>query len=182
MDRVTTCWVRGLSVAIAVLFAGGAGPAEAGLRYTTVFKSHPVYGTTPRTIVQYMNSHPIPDPDDGAALANITHKHTLSVTTQASGGGCAVKDLTFTWNFVITLPKAMERAKMSSSTVGMWNEFVAKAKWHELRRREIFLACGASFVPAAEKLTAPTCWGLKAGGRRLHRCKPTLGAETTARY
>ena len=162
----TKQWVQGLAVAIAVLFAASGRPAEAGLRYTTVFKSHPVYGTTPKSIVQYMNSHPIPDPDDGAALANITHAHKLNVTTRSSGSGCAVSSVDFTWNFVITLPKAMEQAKMSAATVGMWNEFVAKAKWHELHRREIFLACGASFVPAAERLTAPTCFGLKAKVRR----------------
>jgi len=154
---------RWLSAIIAVLFATApGGPAVAGLSYTTVYKDHPVYGATPQAVMQYMNSHPINDPDDGPALANITHEHTVATTTAPSGSGCAVKNLNFTWHFVITLPKAVDHAKMSPATAGMWQQFLAKAKWHELHRRAIFLDCGASFVPAAEKLTAPTCWGLNA--------------------
>ncbi len=162
MHRKYGWWAGWPSVTLAVLtaFALG-GQAEAGVSYTTVYKDHLVYGATPRALWQYMTSHPINDPDDGPALANITHQHKLTITTRSSGGACAVSDINFTWHFVITLPKAVDGAKMSSATVGMWQQFLAKARWHELHRRAIFLSCGASFLPAAKRLTAPTCWGLE---------------------
>ena len=165
MHRESKLLARWLAVAAAVMFAS-SGAAAGGLSYTTVFKTHLVYGTTPQALWQYMVSHPIPDPDDGPALANILHDHKLAVTTTSSRGGCKVKQLNFTWHFVITLPKAVDYARMSSATKRMWQEFLAKAKWHELHRRSIFLGCGASFVPRAQKMTAPTCPALAARVRR----------------
>lgn len=168
MHRETSVWVRWPVVAAAVALAVTlAGPAAAGLKYTTVFKVHPVYGTTPQAVWFYMKTNPIPDPDDGPALANITHEHRLALKTAPSRGRCAVKQLDFTWHFVITLPKAVEYAKMSRVTARMWRQFAAKARWHELHRRAIFLGCGKSFVPAAQRLTAPTCWELEAKVRRF---------------
>jgi len=55
---------------------------------------------------------------------------------------------------------------MSPATAGMWQEFLAKAKWHEMHRHALFLDCGHAFVPAAEKMTAPTCFGLDYKVRR----------------
>ena len=163
MHRKMNVWAYWLAVAAAVVFAAIPGSAVAGgLGYTTVFKPHLIYGTTPQAVWQYMVSHPIADPDDGPALANILHDHRLAVTTSASRGACTVKHLSFTWHFVITLPKAVDYARMSSTTARMWREFLAKARWHELHRRAIFLGCGGSFVPAAERMTAPTCPALQA--------------------
>jgi len=38
------------------------------------------------------------DPDDGPALANLTHDHKLTFRTEAVGGICKVTDLAFNWN------------------------------------------------------------------------------------
>lgn len=149
-------------LSLAVTLAALSGPASAELRYTTVYKEHLVHGSTPGAIWSYMTSHPIMDPDDGPALANITHDHTLAFTTAEAGGACAVSRLTFTWNFVITLPKAADRAKMSPATAAMWQELLAKMRWHETHRQVIFLGCAKVFLPAAEKMTAATCASLKA--------------------
>ena len=69
-----TRWVGPLLV----LVAGLAGPATAELRYTTIYKDHLVHGTTPGELYQDMIAHPIMDPDDGPAFANITHDHALA--------------------------------------------------------------------------------------------------------
>jgi len=70
----------------AVLAACLAGPASAELKYTTTYKDHLVQGTTPVAVWQYMIHNPINDPDDGPALANITHAHKLTFTTAMDQG------------------------------------------------------------------------------------------------
>jgi hypothetical protein len=76
-------WPRRSTVVLLLLFAA-ASTASAELRYATVYRDHIVHGTTPATLYQDMIGHPIMDPDDGPAFANITHDHTLSVKTATS--------------------------------------------------------------------------------------------------
>jgi predicted secreted Zn-dependent protease len=152
-------WLAGCLAALGV---ATAPPASAELVHTTAYRDHPVSGTTPRTVWQYMNAHPIMDPDDGPAYANLTHEHDLTIRTETAGGACRVADLTFRWRFVLTLPKATDYARMDAGTQSMWNAFVAGLKRHEETHRQIFLGCAAKFVPAAAKLTGPAgCLGLK---------------------
>lgn len=158
-----------LTLTIATLFcvAGTAMPAWAGLVHTTQYREHRVRGTTPPEVWRYMNAHPIIDPDDGPAYANLTHDHDLKFKVATSGGACRVTSLTFRWRFVLTLPKAADYARMSPATKRSWNGFVANLKRHEEKHRSIFLACGAKFVPAAEKLTGPAgCFGMQRKVRR----------------
>jgi predicted secreted Zn-dependent protease len=158
-----TRWVGPLLV----LVVGLAGPAMAELRYTTVYKDHLVHGTTPGELYPDMIAHPIMDPDDGPAFANITHDHTLAVKTATVGGACKVTDLSFSWSFVITLPKAADEARMSAATGSLWREFVAKCRWHEEHRIAIFLDCGKAFVDKAEAMTGTAgCLGLDGAVRR----------------
>lgn len=141
-------------IALIALGSIGASPASADLRHTTTYRDHRVLGTTPRELWQYMIAHPIIDPDDGPAYANITHDHTLTFQTVMDGGACKVRDLSFTWNFVVTLPKAANASGMSAATTKSWQQFTAYLKGHEERHQAIFLDCGESFVPAAEKMTS----------------------------
>ena len=161
----------GFAVAVASLaglLAGISLPAQAGsdLSYTTQYRDHGVRGTTPREVWRYMNAHPIIDPDDGAAYANITHDHSVAVQVENSGGRCRVSNLDFRWRFVITIPKAVDAGKMSARTRSMWNRFRAKLKRHEEHHRTIFLTCGRQFVPAAAQLTSASCFGMKNKVRR----------------
>ena len=77
-------WRRWTIVFLPVLMTALSGPAAAELRYTTVYKDHVVHGSTPAELYQDMIAHPIMDPDDGPALANITHDHTLAVKTDGT--------------------------------------------------------------------------------------------------
>ena len=113
-----------------------------------------------------MNAHPIIDPDDGPAYANLTHDHDVAMKTAMEGGACQVSELTFRWRFVLTLPKAVDQAGMALPTRSMWNGFVAAVKRHEETHRAIFLRCGAKFVPAAKRLTAAGCPALERKVRR----------------
>lgn len=141
--------------------------AAAELIHTTQYRTHAVRGTTPQAVLRYMNAHPIIDPDDGPAYANLTHDHHLSMATFAAGGVCRVKNLRFTWRFVLTLPKAVDYGAMNASTRSKWDAFVAGLKRHEETHRAIFLKCGAKFVPAAERITAAGgCAGLENKVRR----------------
>ena len=146
----------------ALLLAVGIAPASAGLAYSTEYREHPVLGTTPQAIWQYMNAHPIMDPDDGPAYANLTHDHDLALKVATQDGACRVSDLTFRWHFVLTLPKAADYGAMSAATRSMWNAFVAGLKRHEETHRSIFVGCGTEFVPAATRLTGPAgCFGMQ---------------------
>lgn len=143
-----------------------AGDAAAELVHTTEYRTHAVRGTTPQAIWRHMNAHPIIDPDDGPAYANLTHDHQLSMKTAGAGGVCRVSALTFRWRFVLTLPKAVDQAAMDPRTRSMWNDFVAGLKRHEETHRAIFLRCGATFVRAAERLTDASCASLERKVRR----------------
>lgn len=143
-----------------------AVPASAELRYKTTYRENPIRGTMPEELWRYMDSHPIID-EDGPALANITHDHGLSVKTERSAGVCRVSTVDFTWHFVITLPKAVDEARMSQATRAMWREFTAYLKRHEEHHRTIFIGCGKDFLAEAAKLTARgPCFGLKGTVRR----------------
>ena len=152
------------------LLAGclATSPASAGLVYSTQYRTHPVRGTTPPEVWRYMNAHPIMDPDDGAAYANLTHDHDLDLKVATRNGACRVTSLTFRWRFVLTLPKAVDYGRMSASTKSMWTNFVAGLKRHEETHRSIFVNCGEVFVPEATQLTGPSgCIGMQRKVRRF---------------
>lgn len=149
-----------LAVFLTVATAAATVPAASELRHTTAYRTNPIHGTTPAQLWRSMRAHPIID-EDGPALANITHDHTLSVETERSGGSCRVSNLDFRWKFVITLPKAVDEARMSGATRGMWREFTRFLKRHEERHRAIFLECGRDFLARAARITGGTCFGMK---------------------
>lgn len=137
------------------------GSANGDLRYTTAYRENPIRGSTPAQLWRHMLAHPIMD-EDGPALANITHDHKLSVKTKRSGGVCRVDELDFTWRFVITLPKAVDRARMNATTRAMWREFTDYLRHHEEHHRAIFIDCGNKFLAKASKLTGSrSCFLLK---------------------
>jgi predicted secreted Zn-dependent protease len=162
--------VAGVRMAAVFLCAGAvlfdAGPAFSELNHTTSYRRNPVHGTTPEQLWGYMAGHPIID-EDGPALANITHDHTLSVQTARAAGVCRVARVDFTWHFVITVPTAVDEARMSPATRAMWREFTAYLRRHEEHHRAIFIGCGRDFLAKAAKLTAPgPCVGLKGRVKR----------------
>lgn len=155
-----SAWLAVLLFA-AVVFVPGGPPAFAELRHTTTYRENPIRGSTPVQLWRYMAGHAIID-EDGPALANITHDHKLSVETERSNGACRVRRVDFTWQFVITLPKAVDYAGMSPAVRSMWREFTTYLKGHEEHHRTIFIDCGNDFVARAEKLTSRgSCYGLK---------------------
>ena len=143
-------WALGICASASPVLAAGH------LVATTTYADHLVHGDTARAIYHDMNVHPIVDPDDGNALANLTHEHTLKLSTMpTSGGQCRVSDLSFSWHFVITLPRAADDKALDAHTRAAWRSFVARLRWHEEHHRAIFMQCGRAFVPAAAKLTGP---------------------------
>lgn len=162
-----------LSLAIIVtgLIMSGVRPAFAELRYTTEYRENPIRGTTPEQLWRSMRARPIID-EDGPAIANITHDHKLVVKSEKSGGSCRSKKIDFTWRFVITLPKAVDKAGMSTNTRRMWREFTTYLKRHEEHHRTIFLGCGRKFLADAAKITGGrSCFGFKRKIRRFIKDK-----------
>ncbi|MCP4385453.1 MAG: DUF922 domain-containing Zn-dependent protease [Hyphomicrobiales bacterium] len=160
--------MRLAALIVGAVLVGQPNSAAADLVHSTQYRDHRVRGTTPAEVWRYMNAHPIIDPDDGPAYANLTHDHDLKLKVATRGGACRVTDLTFRWRFVLTLPKAVDSAGMSARTRSLWTQFVAALKRHEETHRRIFLKCGARFVPAATKLTGPGgCLGMQRKVRRF---------------
>lgn len=142
-------------------------PAFGELSYTTEYRVNPIRGTTPEQLWRFMAAHPIID-EDGPALANITHDYELAVENKKSGGVCRVANIDFNWRFVIKLPKAVDKARMSSATGAMWGEFTGYLKRHEEHHRTIFLDCGRTFLAEAAKVTSRrSCFGFKRKIRRF---------------
>lgn len=159
--------IAGLAVLLALALLD-ARPTLAELRYKTSYRENPIRGTTPQQLWQYMRAHPIIDEDDGPALANISHDHTLTVDTSRSNGTCRVSGVDFSWHFVITLPRAVDEAAMSPAVRGMWGEFTAYLKRHEEQHRTIFIGCGEDFLRKAAKLTLRgPCFALKSKVKRF---------------
>ena len=162
-----TVSVAGLAAMLA-LDAIDVRPALAELRYKTSYRENPIRGTTPQQLWQYMRSHPIIDEDDGPALANISHDHSVAVDTKRSNGLCDVSNIDFKWHFVITLPRAVDEAGMSSAVRAMWSEFTSYLKRHEEQHRTIFVRCGEEFLRTAAKLTLRgPCFALKSKVKRF---------------
>ncbi len=167
IEAIAMQWLRQSMLFSIALLLVAVRPAAGELRYTTVYRDHIVHGTTPAALYQDMIGHPIMDPDDGPAFANITHDHTLSIKIATVGGACKVTDLGFAWKFIITLPKAADEARMSAATDTLWREFVGKCRWHEEHRVAIFLDCGKAFLAKAATMSgAAGCVGLDAAVRR----------------
>ena len=94
-------------------------PASAEVLTTTEWRDNPIRGTTPSELLAYMRGHMIAD-EDGPAFANITHDHKLTVTTRPAGNSCRVQNLSFSFAFVITLPKALDEkvARLHLAKIG----------------------------------------------------------------
>ena len=143
------------------LFALGAAPAAAELKHTTVYKEHRVVGTTARALWQDMIAHPIIDPDDGPAYSNITHDHALTFKTATSRRDLSGHRSRLHLEFRHHAAAGGKLCEHEWRSRKMWQQFTTYLKGHEERHGAIFLECGKSFVPAAEKMTGPAgCAGL----------------------
>jgi len=148
------------------LVAGMLSAASAEVRTTTSYRSYYVSGSTARSLVSYMRSHPFRG-DRGDAVANVRPVYRLSVATRTSGGTCSASKVTLSIGFTMTLPKARSESSMASSTRSAWRSFAAFANRHESTHRSIYISCGNSFVAKAQRLTGSSCAGLQASIRRL---------------
>ena len=95
-----------ISAALAVGMASAASP---GSRTSTQYRSYSVSGSTARSLVSYMRSHPFRG-DHGDAVANIRPSYRLSVATEIERRrlpGAARSALNI--SFVMTLPTGAQR-------------------------------------------------------------------------
>jgi predicted secreted Zn-dependent protease len=130
--------------------------SQAGVTSDTVYRTHWVGGTTPRTIVSSMGRNPV-NGDHGGAYANIRPTYALSFDTAERGGSCRTRDVELDMRFVITLPASKNEARMSSRTRAAWRAFVEFARRHELEHRSSYLECGQALVQQVQAARAATC-------------------------
>lgn len=146
--------------AVAAL-ALSAGPAIcAGVTSHTAYRTYWVQGTTPRTLVGFMQRNPFPG-DHGGAYANIRPSYELSFTTAERGGECHAEAVTLDVRFVVTLPAARDEQRMSGKARAAWHAFAAFARRHEDAHRASYLAYARTFVARARAESASSCPALR---------------------
>ncbi|MCB1490149.1 MAG: DUF922 domain-containing protein [Bauldia sp.] len=167
MVVITRSYRRAARIAVSVALAAGiATSAWAGVKTSTQYRSYYVSGSTARSLVSYMRSHPFRG-DRGDAVANVRPNYRLSMATKSSGGTCRASAVNLHIAFTMTLPRARSESAMASSTRNAWRSFVSFAKRHESTHRNIYIQCGNSFVAKAQRMTNKSCGALQASIRRL---------------
>jgi len=159
--------LAGAAFAAALLFDGSSAPA--GVTSSTETRFYSVGGSTQASLAAQMRANPF----RGGGVAHTMPSYSLSVTTAQEGGKCRVSDVNLDVDFLVTLPKANEKA-MSGGTLSAWRSFVSFANRHEQGHRSIYLQCAHNFTVKAQALTGPGCSALQARARKL------LDAENAA--
>jgi predicted secreted Zn-dependent protease len=153
-----------LGIACVLSVVAWLGPAVAGVSFSIDNRTFYVSGTTPTSLVRYMNSHAIQG-DHGNAYASIHPNYRLGLSTKQAGGICRA-DVDIDLHFTLTLPKA-NTSGMSRSTRSAWNSFVSFARAHEEHHRLSYIACAKAFVAKAERMTDKQCFSLNADIRKM---------------
>jgi predicted secreted Zn-dependent protease len=161
---VTQVRVVAAALAAGLLWTTAASPA--GVTSDTVYRTHWVGGTTPKTIVSFMRRNPVAG-DHGAAYANIRPTYALAFDTATRGGSCRTTDVELDMRFVVTLPGTRNEARMSGRTRSAWRAFVDFARRHELQHRSSYLECGRTLVQQVQAARAGSCGELRREVRRM---------------
>ncbi|WP_319531098.1 DUF922 domain-containing protein [uncultured Cohaesibacter sp.] len=146
-------------------------PADARVRVSnrTEVRDYRVHGETAGELVSYMKRRPFRG-DYGPAMANIRPRYTLRTATSKTARGCRISELSLDIRFIMTLPKAIDSHRHSSSTRQAWRGFRAFAKRHEEGHRKIYLSCARRY--ASKVLLLPptlSCSSIERQARRMLR-------------
>ena len=141
-------------------------PVRADVKTTTSTTYYAVSGTTARTLVRNLNSHPLHG-DYGRAYANIKPSWSMSVATSEKGSMCRASDVDVKISFRLTLPKAASR--LSGRTKSAWDAFVNFATRHEKWHERSYTDCARKFVTRAQRVTAPSCSSIRQDVRAMFR-------------
>lgn len=155
-------------LAVALLLCANGMPqrADAEPRKQVELRDYRVYGRTARDLVSYMKSRPFHG-DYGPAMANIRPKYQLNLKTRQSKRGCAVRSLSVTTRFVVTIPKAVEARKFDRHTRRVWRAFRRFTIRHENVHKRIYLGCVRRFTRRARRIgPQSSCMGLRYRLRR----------------
>ena len=157
---------RRAAIGLALAALGLAAPAAAGeVRAVTETRDYRVYGTSARGVVSYMRQRPFAG-DNGPAFANIRPRYGLKLETRKAGDRCRVASLDLDIRFVLTLPRAMDEARMDGRTRAGWQSFRRFAERHEETHRRFYLTCARRFVGQARRMEEASCHALRREVRR----------------
>jgi len=144
----------------------GTLPAFGQVTTTLTTNTYSVPGTTAKAIIRYMQSHPIRG-DHGSAFANIRPRYTLSVKTAEKGAICKATDVEVKIHFNLTMPDAADKSRMSRNVRSAWNSFSAFIRNHEEHHRQSYIGCANTFLRAARRETANSCFAVESAVRRM---------------
>lgn len=135
-------------------------PAYAGMQVSNLLKSYEVPGTTAKSLVRFMVLNPFQG-DHGEAWASIHPNYSLSIPTKQQGAVCRAPDVNLRIEFVMTLPRAVDRVSMSARTRAAWDIFAEFARRHEKYHQAVYEAFARDFASKASRMTATSCFALK---------------------
>ncbi|MEM8688748.1 MAG: DUF922 domain-containing protein [Pseudomonadota bacterium] len=133
-----------------LLLLTGTAPAPAKPIVKTSFKSYSVPGTSAYALLSYMQANG-PHANGSRALATTSASFRYQADT-VTANGCRLKNFQVSTTFVITLPKATQKSKMSSGVRKRWRQFVKHARWHENRHKEIWIGCAKKIERSARRM------------------------------
>lgn len=151
--------VVGVALLAAMLTLMSVATARAQVTTSTTTNTYAVPGSTAKSIVQYMQSHPIRG-DHGSAFANIRPSYTLTLKTAGKGPVCRATSVAVKIRFTLTLPEATSKT-MPKRVRSAWNSFSAFVKRHEEHHKQSYIGCANAFVRAAKRETASSCGSLE---------------------
>lgn len=176
-QHLRTGLLAGLFCTGAIIGAGPAAYAEIATR--TIERDYRVRGIDARTLVGYMRARPFAG-DNGPAMANIRPRYDLKIETAAGErkargkrkaektGVCRVGKVTLSIRFTMTLPRAVQEARLDRRTRRAWRSFKSFTRRHEETHRRIYLRCARGFLRKAAAMSSPgSCYRLKREVRRL---------------
>ena len=156
----TTLLAAALGVVLVV------APVQAQVTTTVTTNTYPVPGTTAKSIVRFMQGHPIRG-DHGSAFANIRPRYTLSVKSAVKSATCRATEVGVKIHFTLTVPEATQTKQMSSRVRSAWNSFSRFIRDHEDYHRRSYVGCANSFVRQARRETAKSCFAVESAIRRV---------------
>jgi predicted secreted Zn-dependent protease len=149
---------------VAFIIAGavltGLTPAQAEPPTVTNIKYYTVEATTAKSLNEQMIARgPLHGP--GRAYANIVAKPDYSGQL-VQGSACRLEDFLIKAEFVMTLPRLGDGAKLSQDLAARWDSFQSFVRRHEEGHRTIWLETMEKAQARISALQAPSCQELQA--------------------
>lgn len=153
-------------IALAVLAACFAAPAQGAVVSNTQISYYTVGGTTPGAIFRAILNRG-PRVSGARAIASIATRAAQDAGLDDSGGACRLKGYTITLDFLITRPRIANPGVLTAQDRASWAQMNRFIIAHENQHKQTWLGCAAELDRRMGTLTTPSCGQLSVQGESL---------------